>query len=104
MAERTLRVTMDEMHEGMELEGIVRSVKDYGAFIDVGEDSCVVLDVCFCASTCFLGNGMFSGGILLHSSPSSVLLPRHDRVTSVKHPRHRTRSWTKRPGASRGRR
>lgn len=37
MAERILRVAMEEMHEGMELEGIVRSVKEYGAFIDVGE-------------------------------------------------------------------
>ena len=56
IAERTLRVTMDEMHEGMELEGIVRSVKEYGAFIDVGEGflSCDGVECVFAPRLVFL--------------------------------------------------
>ena len=56
IAERTLRVTMDEMHEGMELEGIVRSVKEYGAFIDVGEGflSCVGVECVFAPRLVFV--------------------------------------------------
>jgi ribosomal protein S1 len=30
------RVELEDMSEGMELEGIIRSVKPYGAFVDVG--------------------------------------------------------------------
>jgi len=33
---RCPQVSLDEMHEGMELEGIIRSVREFGAFVDVG--------------------------------------------------------------------
>jgi hypothetical protein len=68
------RVTIEEMYEGLELEGIVRAVKPYGAFIDVGKQTNAYLQDCKDANvTGLLTAGSTTDG-LLHITK---MLPMH---------------------------
>ena len=57
---RVLRITLEEMYEGVELQGIVRSIRPFGVFVDVGSTTDGLLhiskmlpvSVCVCVCMC----------------------------------------------------